>query len=282
MHLDLVLSLSWKSPLVLFFAITYIFWICFLAFAGVKAAKDAGRTIPKVAMALASPFIVAAFVLDVVYNLTFGSLLFAEVPRTWTLTARASSHLKEDGYRGRVARWLCSNLLDPFQTGGHCHAIAALAVVFVFLLAAAPAFAQDVQDRGLTPGVTVPGLTAEKICKTKWGKDARHVTEAMKKQVFESYGYTGNDDPKCSPAKGSKQRCEIDHLISRELGGADDVKNLWPQPYGTKPWNAHLKDKLENRLHKEMCAGNITLEQAQHAIADDWRVPYRKYYGEPK
>jgi hypothetical protein len=69
----------------------------------------------------------------------------------------------------------------------------------------------------------------------------------MKGQVFENCGYTGNDDPRCVPA--GNRHCEIDHLISRELGGADEVANLWPQSYGGQPWNAVLKDKLENRLH---------------------------------
>jgi len=75
----------------------------------------------------------------------------------------------------------------------------------------------------VTPGVTVSGITLRKICRTKWGKDARHVTTAMKRQVFANYGLTGNKDPACiRDAHG--RRCEIDHLISRELGGADDEK----------------------------------------------------------
>jgi hypothetical protein len=65
------------------------------------------------------------------------------------------------------------------------------------------------------------------------------------------------------------------------LGGADEVKNLWPQAYGTSPWNAVLKEKLENRLNKEMCVGNITLKQAQDALVHDWRKAYEKYYGQP-
>ena len=155
-----------------------------------------------------------------------------------------------------------------------------IAVILMAFCCVGVAWADDLPDLAKTPGVVRPGLTKAKICATKWGKDARHVTDAMKKQVFESYGYTGNDDPKCVPS--GKQRCEIDHLISRELGGADDVKNLWPQPYGTHPWNAHHKDTLENRLNKEMCQGRITLKQTRDMLINDWRVAYRKYYGEPK
>jgi hypothetical protein len=44
---------------------------------------------------------------------------------------------------------------------------------------------------------------------------------------------------------------------------------LWPESYWTEPWNAHLKDKLEDRLHELVCSGQIPLEQAQKEIATD-------------
>lgn len=155
-----------------------------------------------------------------------------------------------------------------------------IAVCFLlFFLGAGLAWADDLPNLQITPGVSRAGLSQAKICAIKWGKDARHVTPAMKKQVFGLYGYSGNDDPRCVPA--GNRRCEIDHLISRELGGADDVRNLWPQAYGTSPWNAVRKDRLENRLHKEMCAGNITLQEARDMLVNDWRIAYRRYYGEP-
>ena len=147
------------------------------------------------------------------------------------------------------------------------------------LLLAGLAYAADIPDLAKTPGAVRPGLTKTRICSIKWGMDERHVTEAMKRQVFAAYGYTGNDDPRCVPA--GKRRCEIDHLVSRELGGADEVSNLWPQAYGTRPWNAVLKDKLENRLHKEMCAGHISMKQARDMITNDWRVAYKRYYPAP-
>lgn len=136
--------------------------------------------------------------------------------------------------------------------------------------------AGDLPDLALTPGVARTDITQATICTTKWGKDARKVTTAMKRQVFEEYGLSGNKDRSCT----SKRHFEIDHLISRELGGADDVKNLWAQCYGGH-WNAVMKDRVENRLHKEVCAGSITLQDAQSEIARDWRVPYRRYFGEP-
>lgn len=136
--------------------------------------------------------------------------------------------------------------------------------------------ADELPDLAITPGVARTDITQDTICTTKWGKDARKVTAAMKRQVFAEYGLSGNKDRSCR----SKRHFEIDHLVSRELGGADDVKNLWPQCYGGD-WNAVMKDRVENRLHKEVCSGNLPLAEAQREITQDWRVPYRRYFGEP-
>lgn len=157
------------------------------------------------------------------------------------------------------------------------HIITALFAVTWF---AGSAVADDIPDPSKTPGAVQAGLSKNTICHTKWGKEPRHVTKAMKDEVFALYGYSGYGDPHCVPDAHGKT-CEIDHLISRDLGGADDMKNLWPQAYGTSSWNAHLKDRLETRLNREMCKSHITLKQARYMLVNDWREAYRKYYGEP-
>ena len=154
----------------------------------------------------------------------------------------------------------------------------AAAALLVFFWSSA--VAADLPDLTKTPGTVRPRLTKAKICTIKWGADARHVTAAMKAHVFAAYGFTGNSDPKCIPASATR-RCEIDHLISRELGGADVEENLWPEPFGTQPWNAARKDRLENRLHKEVCAGHLSLKHARTMIVQDWRTAYVHYFGEP-
>ena len=75
--------------------------------------------------------------------------------------------------------------------------------------------------------------------------------------------------------------CRIDHLIPLELGGSNDIKNLWTESYETQPWNATVKDAIENRLHDLVCDGSISPEQAQHEIATDWTAAYLKYVGHP-
>jgi|HubBroStandDraft_6_1064221.scaffolds.fasta_scaffold01743_16 hypothetical protein len=160
------------------------------------------------------------------------------------------------------------------------HTFFALTLLGLLSCGAGKTLADDIPDAGKTPGLARAGLSKAKICAIKWGKDERHVTAAMKEQVFSLYGYSGYQDKRCVPDANGKT-CEVDHLISREVGGADEVSNLWPQAYGSTPWNAHLKDKLENRLHVELCKGNITLQEARDSLTNDWRIAYRKYYGEP-
>lgn len=151
-------------------------------------------------------------------------------------------------------------------------------IIVASLLLVASATARDlsVPDLALTPGV-VATTSKDVVCNTKWGADRRHVTVSMKRQAFALYGLSGNNDKACVRDKHGR-RCEIDHLVSRELGGADAVANLWPQLYGLRPWNAVMKDRVENRLHKEVCAGNVSLEDAQRDIIADWRVVYRRYF----
>lgn len=134
--------------------------------------------------------------------------------------------------------------------------------------------AGELPNNLLTPGVA-RNISLNQICNTKWGKDARTVTSRMKATVYKSYNMVNRKGDCALSSRG----CEVDHLISRELGGADNVKNLWPQPYGGI-WNAAVKDKLENKLHSLICAPNptITLKDAQSCLVNDWIVCYKKTY----
>lgn len=69
------------------------------------------------------------------------------------------------------------------------------------------------------------------------------------------------------------QCCEIDHLISLELGGDNGVANEWPQPYTPTP-GAYEKDQVENYLHRQVCSGKMELVEAQKEIATDWYAVY--------
>jgi hypothetical protein len=140
-----------------------------------------------------------------------------------------------------------------------------------------PAFAEDDHirpDPALTPGQGIRGVTADDICQPGYVVSMRQVSAAVKRQVFARYGLAGNHTGYCSGGQG----CEVDHLVSLELGGSNDVSNLWPEPHDG-PWNVHLKDKLENRLHSMVCNDEISLSEAQRLEAVDWIAAYRRFVG---
>lgn len=122
-------------------------------------------------------------------------------------------------------------------------------------------------DSKLTPGATLP-VTRDDICVPGYTKKVRNVPLDVKKQVYAEYGITTH-----KPGD-----YEVDHLISLELGGSNSIKNLWPQSYKTQPWNAHVKDALENELHDEVCSGRLDLATAQRDIATNWIAAYKKYF----
>lgn len=122
-------------------------------------------------------------------------------------------------------------------------------------------------DPKLTPGATLPVTTGD-ICVSGYSQKVRNVPVSVKQQAYAEYGITSH-----KPGE-----YEVDHLISLELGGSNSLKNLWPQSYLTQPWNAHVKDALENELHAEVCSGKIDLPTAQHDIATDWIAAYKKYF----
>lgn len=125
-------------------------------------------------------------------------------------------------------------------------------------------------DATITPGL-VRSVSRTSVCSGGSTKQYRKTTQAMKDQVYAEYGVERNKGI-CTGG------CEVDHLVPLEVGGADDVRNLWAQPSQPKP-GFHEKDKLENKLHEMVCAEQIDLEQAQKEISEDWYAAYLKYIG---
>ena len=128
-------------------------------------------------------------------------------------------------------------------------------------------------DRRCSPGAYYSKLTKAVLCSSTFHTgDVRNVPDSEKHQVEVEYGLA----PK--PYDGT---LEIDHIVSLELGGSNDIANLYPEE-ATLPGGApgyHVKDKLENKIHDMMCAGQITLRQAQRQIAGNWQTLYKKAFG---
>jgi hypothetical protein len=145
----------------------------------------------------------------------------------------------------------------------------AVVVVFLFLsrlvLGDQPAPIRP--DPKLTPGATFD-VTVKDISTPGYSKKVRHVTAEMRREVFKQYGishYNPGD-------------YEVDHLIPLSLGGSNSIQNLWPESYRTT-LNAHVKDRLEDRLHALVVHGSVDLKAAQKEISEDWIAAYQKHVG---
>lgn len=128
-------------------------------------------------------------------------------------------------------------------------------IVLLLLILSAP-------NMTVTPGLT-RGLTLRTICATRWGLDRRFVSEHKKRLVAAAYGIERSSIVR----RGLGPCCEFDHLIPREIGGSDgkdgdDIRNIWPQSWA----DATVKDRRENRLHRLVCSGGVSLKDAQQEM----------------
>ena len=121
--------------------------------------------------------------------------------------------------------------------------------------------------QSLTPGAT-KAITRDQLCGGPEREDGGAIPDQVAYRVFEQYRIR-------SPRPGAY---EVDYLITPALGGSDDIRNLWPQPYAEGTWNSRVKDALEDHLRAEVCAGRIDLAAAQREIASDWIASYRKRF----
>lgn len=146
------------------------------------------------------------------------------------------------------------------------------AIVCVLALVTGAAFAADLPNPTTTPGIVLT-VDLAKICRPGYPATVRPpaaYTNRLKRQQL------------ASSADKNPRHFEEDHLVSLELGGDPrDPRNLWPQSRVSSPWNAAAKDRIENWLHRAVCARRLPLATAQAQIAKDWIAAYRQYLGQP-
>lgn len=130
---------------------------------------------------------------------------------------------------------------------------------------------QYLPDGRCTPGAFDPAVTqaniGSTICRTGYTTKVRpssYLTSKFKTASLAQYGLRSNTTT------------EYDHLVSLELGGANSVSNLWPEPNkaGARG-TTNPKDAVENTLHRAVCSHRVSLGAAQHAIAVNWVTALR-------
>jgi hypothetical protein len=120
-------------------------------------------------------------------------------------------------------------------------------------------------DSACTPGALLATGTKDAICQSGYSSSVRNVPTSEKNQVYAEYGITHH----------TPGQYEVDHLVSLELGGSNDISNLWPELASPQP-GFHEKDKVENYLHSQVCSGAMSLRDAQIQIATNWLGVYNR------
>ena len=106
-------------------------------------------------------------------------------------------------------------------------------------------------------GAFDPTATPAQVCAIGYARAHRKVPYRVRDLVYDRYRLP----------RGSRRGYVIDHLIPLEIGGTNAIANLWPQPRAA----AHRKDRDEDRLHGEVCSGEISLAAARAEILRLWK-----------
>jgi len=122
----------------------------------------------------------------------------------------------------------------------------------------------------LNPDVT-PQTVASTICAsgyTAMVRPATVYTNGVKLKLLQSVG----QDP------STASEYELDHIVPLALGGHPRaLDNLQLQPWP----EARRKDRIEVKLQCLVCSGQVSLTEAQSAIATDWEAAYHRYASVP-
>jgi hypothetical protein len=119
-------------------------------------------------------------------------------------------------------------------------------------------------DPACTPGAVV-NLTHDQVCAADFQGDTNGGTGAPAEQVLKAYAINS----------AAATQYHIDQLVPAVLGGSNDLANLWPQPLNSPPAYAE-KNRLEQYLRDQVCAGKISLGDAQRQIALNWLAAYQQ------
>lgn len=145
-----------------------------------------------------------------------------------------------------------------------------IVLIIVILLIAVPLYACEgdglFPDIECTPGDVFPECSVEQMCVRGYSATVRSVSKSLKNEVYELYGIP----------KEEQKNYVIDHLISLQICGTNEIANLFPQRR-EGVINSRTKDKIENFLKREVCKGNMLLEDAQVVIAEDWLSVWEHY-----
>jgi hypothetical protein len=125
-------------------------------------------------------------------------------------------------------------------------------------------------DPACSPGAYYSKLTKQVLCSPGFRTSSiRNVPDSVRHAVEQEYGLA---------PRSYGNTLEIDHIVSLELGGSNDIANLFPER-ANAALGYRVKDRLENKLHQLVCQGKRYLPTVQKQIAKHWQALYKSVYG---
>ena len=98
-------------------AVTYLLYVFYGCVMNVKRVRDMGKLTP-IGYAFGYPTLLIGYALDVLCNVFVMTIVFAELPRETTVTARMKRHNRTStGWRRRIVLFF-EPLLDPLDPSG--------------------------------------------------------------------------------------------------------------------------------------------------------------------
>lgn len=97
------------------FPLTFLFYTSVMA---LRLAKKENK-LTGAAKFFGYQLLFVGLIVDVIFNWVIGTISFLEFPKEALFTGRCERWLHDTTWRGKVARWYCRELLDPFDKD-HC------------------------------------------------------------------------------------------------------------------------------------------------------------------
>ena len=98
----------------------WIIWGFYLMMMPLKRNWKEGKlnTISKI---FGYPWLAIFLIMDFTFNITWGTILFLDIPKEFLFTQRLNRYLDQSDryWRNKLANWMCINFLDSFDPDGH-------------------------------------------------------------------------------------------------------------------------------------------------------------------
>ena len=149
--------------------------------------------------------------------------------------------------------------------------VVTLFVAFSLLASVAPrsAYPPDSVTGDTDPAITQSNIH-KTVCVANYTATVRppeSYTYHLKVKQMRAFGF-----------QGRPSAFEEDHRVPLSVGGSPtSPRNLSPQPW-VGPYNAHMKDRLEDAVHHDICSGRLTLAQGRAIFMGDFWAEYKRRF----